>query len=559
MIIVFENYRKIKSAVIELAEKITLIDGANGAGKSTILAGIKSLLTGDVGAVKAHANEMLTDGTLKGFIEGNGVKIEYPKLIVTGETEISASISSTDIRDSVLNQTDKKRAALFLVNLLKASPDYNDFFKACSFISEDERGKIIAPVWSDIQKLGWSTVSQNLADAATSEGRAWKALTGETYGTAKAENWRHKDYTSELDSMSGNQILAALEEAKRIHHDVIASAAVSEDRMSSLRAQVEKTVEFETNISKLSSISENHKKELKELNDAFEERSKFVSSNARTLDAEKNILTCPYCGKAVKLIDGKLSEYNAMPEDEKKKLIAAIDSIQKEIDDIDKRRTELQKKQSENYQNIENAKRELQHCYDAQSELSKLSKQQKTEKEDPAKAAEKVDLWERRLSAYNTTRQAQQHHKDYVFYKTMSQITSIEGVRRTKVSEAVGKFNAIADKVFTNDKWQYRADSDFSAIDKVGRGYPFFSDGEKWSARVIYQVVSSIIAGDKIVLIDTIEDVDRDRINELMQQLYKTSLQVVIARASDLKGKESLEIEKLPKCKRYTVIDGVVK
>ena len=569
MKIKIKNYKKVKSAEIELAPAITLIDGKNGHGKTTILNAIKNVLQANANVAKSKAHTIPTTGAVSGSIEGNGLRINYPKLTIDGEPIESISAHSTEIRESVLLKSTKE-AAMFFVKLLGASPTYDDFYNACDFIDESKRSKLIDPIWKQIKSIGWTNAEKNISADAKGKFKQWGDVTGERYGSAKAEGWKHPEYTPELDSTSENQLMTDLEDSKRIYESSIASSAVDEAKIAELEELVnQKESNTESNIK----IAKKQEKLMCEINvleqkhtDIQKEislQNDLIQVNDTKLNNNKNHLICPHCKEPVTIINNKITEFKKLSReeieginDEIKEMQQKKDEKSSEIDNINKKLEKLKNELNNVREEIRSYQSEAKAIERAENELKKLQKIEKTE-ESPDHCMEIVKRNEARLTAYRATKQAKEIHEAYLFYKTMERIVSVEGVRRTKVADAVGKFNDIADKIFT--LWSWRADSDFSAIDDLGRSYEDFSDGEKWCCRALYQVVSAILNKDKIVLIDVIEDVDRDRLTEFIKQVYPLNIKVVIARATDSKNKESIEIDKLDNCKRYTIVDGIIK
>lgn len=551
-----KNFRQVRDAQFKLAPNITLFDGNNSAGKSTVLRGLKALFTGDVGTTKSKAHEMVTNGANKAVLCGNGVEMNFPKMTITGAPVIHISENAADIRDSVLLKSSKD-AMLFFVDLLKASPTKQDLISACNFIEGKDRLEKINKIWDMIETVGWTGTEKNIREYASGQSSNWKVHTGENFGTAKAVNWKHKDYSFELDNLTENQIREALQEAKTIHEDAIAANAVSEERAKELEHIIAGEPEYLKEKEELRESNIENIKKQDTLKSAWDGRVNTMLDIKNTLPEEQRTIKCPCCDKDLVYVNGKLEEPKKLSEVDLQKikddLVEAIKFEQDakiELDtEISEGRT-IQKRITE----IDN------HLLSVNSARVELEKYDNSEgKITPSECYEEVERWEKLLTAYVSTRDAKKCHESYVYYKELEKVISVDGIRKTKVSEAVEGFNAVANQIFTNPKWNWRADSDFSVTDDIGTEYDNLSDGQKWCARVLFQVVSSVILGDEIILIDTIEKVDRDYLTELCMQLHKSNIRAVIASASDQKEKETLNIEKIPGCARYTLVDGVIK
>ncbi len=547
------NFRSIKSASIELAEKITFVDGINGAGKSNLLKALRILLTGEIGTSKAGATAFVNRNSQTAKIEGNGLTVMYPKCTLSGNQELIISANASAIENSPLLLSNKE-ALGFYAKVLQANPTKKDLYLSLNFIEKEIRDKMIDKIWNEIENIGWDNSCKNAEKQAQGQRAIWGNITKENFGSQKAKNWRHPDWDSVLDSMAYEDITKAQLEAKEIYEDAIKCEAISDSKIE----EIKKIVANEDNY-----IQEKLHDEI-ELEDLNKKALEFQQAINNLLNTRNSLVLnqgdfkqCPHCSEKISIgFKGNLEKFNGIDtkiieENQAKaeKITEEITLIQQDLDSINNEIGVLNS-------NINQIKIVLnKDIPDYKKQLSELKNTKNNL--DVADCLNKVKDWDYRLRAFEVTKEAEKAFNNYEYYKNLQQVLSTEGVRASATHKAVAKFNDVASQIFGHEKWKYRADFDFSVLKDDLVTYKDLSHAQQWCARVVYQVVCSYFLGDKIVLIDTIEAIDRDTVRELLAQLSKINgIKFVIARCSDSGGTEELKVEKLPKCKRYTIKDG---
>lgn len=260
------NYTSLHSAIIDFpaSSNAVLVCGPNGAGKTSLLRALRFALSGELPdgvRYKKDLSEIVSQGEKKGHISvtlADGVRSEEYTMQLPSGTYADAT--PPQVNPFGLNpasfmalEPNQRRSAVFqLAGIsLKASDIVADLVR---------RGH--GQEWVDMLKPGIQgglASARKLADQLTSEARgSWQAVTGEKYGSVKAESWAAEkpatvDIAPITESMkryqasrtSAQQLLAELRAADRAHVDAQAKRAESE-KLESLDldvGQVERKLE----------------------------------------------------------------------------------------------------------------------------------------------------------------------------------------------------------------------------------------------------------------------------------------------------------------------------
>ena len=203
MNVTISNFKGIKDAQFSLNPSVTLVAGDNGAGKSSLAQAMAAALTGEpplAGLKKADYQRLVRSGAATASIEietynhdGNDISvITYPdgKSYRKGNAPQASPYAA-----GVISPLDlaSKEAAAFWATTLKTEPTIKDLEKALlEVVSSSEMG---SKVVTAVKTQGWDGAYNKYKDeGARTKGR-WEQITGERYGTNKAEGWTPKTTT----------------------------------------------------------------------------------------------------------------------------------------------------------------------------------------------------------------------------------------------------------------------------------------------------------------------------------------------------------------------------
>ena len=191
------DFLGIERADLALERPVTIIAGPNGAGKSSLLDAVKLAMTGDLTRVKAKKDS--------GELVRTGAKVAQCEVTIRPDAvnlvTISASGKITDNQkgadpDPILPYVlDAQRFArladndrrTFLQGLMGVKTDPSAI-KARLVTMSCDKGRVerIAPML----RAGFEAACKDAKAKATEAKGAWRAITGENYGSEKATTWR---------------------------------------------------------------------------------------------------------------------------------------------------------------------------------------------------------------------------------------------------------------------------------------------------------------------------------------------------------------------------------
>lgn len=190
------NFLGARHIDVALAKPVTILAGRNGAGKSSIRDSIALALTGDLGRVslKKAAGQLVSEGANAAAIEINhDAMANTPAFvnITAGGKMVHKCPDLSPLLPYVLDAQrfarltpDDRRAFLFgLMGLSADGPAVVQRLaaKGCDM----KKAELIAP----LLRAGFEPAAKEAKAYATGAKGAWRAITGENYGSEKAKTW----------------------------------------------------------------------------------------------------------------------------------------------------------------------------------------------------------------------------------------------------------------------------------------------------------------------------------------------------------------------------------
>jgi hypothetical protein len=186
------KFQGLRSARLQLTKPVLMATGANGAGKSSLLEGIRLAMLGNPERVglKKELGKLVTEGAKRGgcdVITENQMHFAYtlPDGKHTAPAELGSHIGYVlDAQNFARATPDVRRATLFALTGCKV--DTAEITKRLlQRGAPQDKIDVVAPML----RSGFPAANK-LATENTSQARgSWKAVTGENYGEKKAEDW----------------------------------------------------------------------------------------------------------------------------------------------------------------------------------------------------------------------------------------------------------------------------------------------------------------------------------------------------------------------------------
>lgn len=188
-----ENFQGARAVDLDMRTPVALIAGPNGAGKSSIAEAVRLALLGTPERVglKKEFGALVTEGAKLGAValdlEDGAVGISLPKGTQTGEALVPQSPALPYVlapERFAAAKPDERRTLLFALSGTNVKADEIErrlLARSCS--------PLLVPAIKPILRGGFAAGAEYAKQQATEAKGAWKAATGEQWGSQKAEGW----------------------------------------------------------------------------------------------------------------------------------------------------------------------------------------------------------------------------------------------------------------------------------------------------------------------------------------------------------------------------------
>lgn len=188
------NFQGLRNAALVVSEPLLLVSGHNGAGKSSLLDAISMAFTGQPRRVslKKEVGQLVTEGAKKGeahvtYLGDQGEQSAWV-MLPGGKT---APLLDEPFLPFVLDAQrfaalDGKERRKALFELTGASANPNEI--ATRLLDKGAAPALVETI-KPILRAGFGAAAEQAKEYASEARGAWKQLTGEAYGSEKAEGW----------------------------------------------------------------------------------------------------------------------------------------------------------------------------------------------------------------------------------------------------------------------------------------------------------------------------------------------------------------------------------
>lgn len=311
------NFQGLRHAALALSEPLLLVSGANGAGKSSLLDAISMAFTGEPRRVskKKDLSQLVTEGTKKGeahvtWHDSAGEEQVSWVMLPTGKT---APLVDAPFLPFVLDATrfaglDGKERRRVLFELTGASASPNEIAKR---LTDHGADAALVEKIKPMLRAGFPAAADQAKEHAAEARGAWKAITGEAYGSEKANGWEPEAPAvivaqADIDQAAGelaelDQDLAEAQQTLGGHKAAAQAASLRQAKLDALR--------------ETAGLLQRRRDKLAADQARVEEWAPKVTEAERAAAGKPvhDPMTCPHCQGKVELRDGDLVAY-APPE-----------------------------------------------------------------------------------------------------------------------------------------------------------------------------------------------------------------------------------------------------
>ncbi|MFI7730089.1 AAA family ATPase [Pseudomonas aeruginosa] len=512
------NFQGLRHAALDVSAPVLLVAGHNGAGKSSLLDAIAMAFNGQPRRVslKKEMDKLVTEGAKKGeahvtFLDNGGDEQTAWVMLPTGK---SAPLADSPFLPYVLDaslfaalDSKERRKVLFELSGASASPA--------------EVGKRLESKGLDLKlfekvkpllRTGFpAAVEQAKAYASEARG-AWKAITGENYGSEKAVDWAPEllatVVTEDQVAEAGKNLQLLEDDLAEAQQALGASkqARQAADGRAQRIAKLRELVDLEPRRrNKLTTDEQNQ--------DEWSEKV-MAAELASSGSVPHQPLTCPHCQGAVDLQAGTLVVHQP-PEQ-----IADAEAA--------RRLPEYREYLASAQRAVANSQRDLDECLAAAEQIKALEAESVE-----APSAEAIANGEQAINELRQARdasraklvalqealeaatqreasiaKAQAAHQDVVAWTGMADALSPAGIPAEILADAIGPVNELLHRLSGTAGWspvQISADID---VTFGGRLYGLLSESERWRCDTTIALAIATISGLRLVLLDRLDVLD---------------------------------------------------
>jgi hypothetical protein len=481
MNLTIKNLRGIESADIAL-DKITLVGGLNGAGKTSVSMAAAACLMQTAapvaGMLKKDARLLLRDGQKSGSASLNGITVHWPGGTVSGDAAAVHSAITAGV-ESLATMPPKDRGP-WLIENLKADPQRDAVVAALTDIGLPAAG--VDAVLAEIAASGWDGAFDRARSNGTKAKGAWEQITGERFGEQKATGWKPATLTM-TDPEAINQAVAA---AQFAYDAAVATSAVAQSEIDRLMALAARLPDLESahrlgsaNLAALESAEAS----------AAEALRRTPAPGRRETTA-----ACPDCGVALVVVSAtELRHPVQIKSDDGShgKALAAHTSAL----------TALRQARD----SVAAAARERNAAHDAQAMLANMPA---VSGSSHSEASEALHAAQAQALDYRRMMDAERQRQGVLRSAMIADLLAPDGLRRAALDSQVAAMNEAVGAICARAGWKPATVQTDGSIAAAGRPYALLSASEQFRVRVALQIWQAARESAPLIVVDAADILD---------------------------------------------------
>lgn len=489
------NFIGLHRVDVTLDAPVTVFAGHNGAGKSSLRDAIRFALIGEPGRVrlKRDQGDLITRGAKAG-----SVRIETDEGAF--EAKLKQPVPARDLPEALPYVLDAQRFAgldgkerrRFLSDLLGVQAKPADIARMA-----EERGcdmtryETVKP----LLRSGFDAAHQDCKTRATEAKGAWRAITGEAWGAAKAEGWTPDAPTVDIDSLD-EEVLALRADIDSLDEQITAVRvhAVQADQRERMQAQADKAPDIEVDLAEA------------EIKLAEMRRAEERLREAHGPGGQLTEFACPDCGSVsrVRIDRGTVV---AVPND-------TTDPV---IDEQALTAARAETGQAEHHvEQIRRLLAQAQHAAEALAEDAANDDGEAVSVEDlkawrDSKAARLEDIRQRldaARKAIDAVKQADAAHTDVTAWLKLADAFAPDGIPGELLARTIKPINSRLRESAEATGWPQVAIAPDMEITADGGRYELLSESEQWRVDAMLAEAIAHLSGLRMLVLDRMDVLD---------------------------------------------------
>lgn len=505
------NFQGLQRAALVVSEPLLLVSGDNGAGKSSLLDAVAMAFTGQPRRVslKKDIGQLVTEGQKKGEVHVTYVAAGEEQtawaMLPTGK---SAPVGDSPYLPYVLDAA--KFAGLDGKERRKMLFELTGAVGGAAAVAQilTERGADMAK-FEKVKPLlrhGFPGAAEQAKEYASEARGAWKAITGEAYGSEKAKDWE-----PELPPTTVKQqdLDAAAEALQQLDDDL----SDAQQTLGGHKAAAQAASQRQARIDQLYDLVEQVPRRAAKLKEDEKRRDEWDAKLAdarRAAEGEKprTAMECPCCNEKLELSGGVLVKHVpagkvADPEAARRvteyagyldSAVRAVANSQRDLNEATSAADQLVALEQE-AANAPNA----QAIANAEQAINELRQQRDAQR---ARFEALRDAMAAVSGRDKLTVDAARHHSDVVAWSFIADQLSPTGIPAEILAGALTPMNDLLAVQSAAAKWAKVQISPEIEVTYGGRLYGLLSESEKWRCDALLAIAIARLSGLRFVALD---------------------------------------------------------
>lgn len=519
--VVISNVLGLARADIVCTAPVVIVAGNNEAGKSTLSDAISMAILGTPRRVKLkkELGQLLHDDAAKGrvtIMAGGDVMGDFklPGGAHICELEARHKAFVEFVLDPALfaRQDEKdRRATLFKLTNCKVSPDATAAMLVERGISEELANEV-----KPMLRGGFPAAAKEAAENATKAKGAWRAVTGENWGSDKANGWEPEAPAFEVDQAdlaAAQKELATLNQDLQDGNQTLGATKAALAEAGTLQQQIDTLTELagldQRRANKLATDETDLAEWTRKYNEAHAQDDASAPSNPAPAHS------CPHCEGLLVIENGQIK---AMPEQ-----TSAVDPAEAR-----KRAAEYRGYRDSAQRAVDNSKRDLREAQDARAKAAALAEklanaptQEMLDNADTAltELRQQRDSLSAKVTALTEAQQAAQqrsglitqaaaYHKEITEWLQVAEALGPNGIPAQILASAITPVNDALAVLARMAKWKPVVIGNDMEITCGGRLYGLMSESAKWRADTLIALAIAQISELRFVVLDRFDVLD---------------------------------------------------
>jgi hypothetical protein len=515
-----QNLFGVKHVSVDLKTPVTLFAGANGAGKSSIQNAVRLALTGQYSRVslKKDAGQMIHEGAKKASVSVNAggqcYGLDLPRGAAMHHDSPFLPLVLEPTAFAALSAQDRRKALFELMGVKVGADDVRK--RAGRRQCDMELVEQVMPMLRN----GFPAASEFAKNKASELRGEWKAATGETYGSQKADGWKPEPVEFDAQALAekrdaATRLAAQIEKATQEVGELLALENQRAEAIERKKQLGEKCADINQRLMAMES-AERH---------LSEQRAQLEKLEAKAAAPAHDPLACPHCGGAVAHQDGTLSAYDPPSVFDAQPDPQAGQNVMKHREAL----AMLQRTYNNRKQEFDTAKT----AHDQLAAITVPDVDQgavqiargridalKHAQADLLVDVRALEELERKAKAAGETEaKAGKIHGQITSWLEIAEAFAPDGIPGELLSEAVGPINKRLQLHSVETKWQQIRITPDIDIEADGRPYHLLSESEKWRADAMLAECISYFSGLKCLFLDRFDVLSLPNRSMLIQWL----------------------------------------